>query len=118
MIYANKTLWVNSLVRAIRTFAQSFAAAAVVGKTLLEIDWVYILGIAGAAAVFSLAMALSEPERTLKDGNGNGIPDDEENETEKESVVVSGDSLTETFEDDKSKEVDYGSTTSDYTPKH
>lgn len=118
MIYANKTLWANALVRAIRTFAQAFAAAAVVGKTFIEIDWVYILGIAGAAAVFALAMALSEPERTLKDGNGNGIPDDEEDETEKSSVVVSGDSVTETFEDDKSKVVDDDSTTSVYVPKH
>lgn len=52
----NIKAWIRAaLIRAARTFAQSFASAITVGAALTEVDWAYILSVAAVAAILSLA---------------------------------------------------------------
>ena len=62
-----------ALIRAIRTFAQTFAGAITVGMLWSEIPWHHALSAAGAAFVYSIIMSLGglpelkkEPEETGK----------------------------------------------------
>lgn len=57
-------------IRAIKTFAQSFASMLTVGAALAEIDWKYTGSVAAVAAIYSLATSLA------------GLPEVEETETE------------------------------------
>ena len=49
---------VAALIRAIRTFAQSFAAMIAVGAAFSEIDWLRALSVSGVSFVLSLVTSL------------------------------------------------------------
>lgn len=52
--------WLRAaLVRAVRTFAQSFGSMITVGAALAEVDWVYILSVAAVAAIYSVVTSLA-----------------------------------------------------------
>ena len=61
-----------ALIRAIRTFAQTFVGFIAVGAALEEIQWLRALSVSGAAAVLSILTSLA-----------TGLPEAEE-ETAKE----------------------------------
>ena len=46
-------------IRAIKTFAQSFASMLTVGAAINEIDWKYVSSVAVVSAVYSLATSLA-----------------------------------------------------------
>ena len=47
-----------ALVRAIRTFAQTFAAMIAVGAAFSEIDWLHALSVSGVSFVLSMLTSL------------------------------------------------------------
>ncbi len=52
--------WVKAaIVRAIKTFAQTFASLIVVGSTISEIDWAMIGSVSFVAMVLSIATSLA-----------------------------------------------------------
>lgn len=63
--------WKAAGVRALKTFAQSFAAGLTIGATIHEISWGYFASTAAVAGIYSLAMSLAGlPE--VKDDEGDG----------------------------------------------
>lgn len=55
----NWKLWIKAaLVRAVKTFGQTFASLITVGAAFHEVDWIYVLSCSGAALVLSLATSL------------------------------------------------------------
>lgn len=48
-----------ALVRAIRTFAQTFAGCIAVGAAIHEVDWLHALSVSGVAFVLSIITALA-----------------------------------------------------------
>ena len=50
---------VAALIRAIRTFAQSFAAMIAVGAAFSEIDWLRALSVSGVSFVLSVLTSLT-----------------------------------------------------------
>jgi hypothetical protein len=46
-------------IRAVKTFAQNFAALITVGATMRELDWCYIFSVAFVAGVYSIATSLA-----------------------------------------------------------
>ena len=66
----NVKWWKAAGVRALKTFAQAFAAGLTIGATIKEISWGYLASTAAVAAVYSLAMSLAGlPE--VKDDEGD-----------------------------------------------
>lgn len=61
--------WIKAAgIRAIRTFAQTFASLMTVGAVLSEIDWAYVASASAVAAIYSMVTSIAGlPE--LKDGN-------------------------------------------------
>lgn len=51
-------LW-KALIRALRTFAQTFAGAITVGMIWEEVQWLHALSAAGVAFVYSILMSLA-----------------------------------------------------------
>lgn len=49
---------IAALVRAIRTFAQTFAGAITVGALWSEVQWLHALSVAGVAFVYSIVTSL------------------------------------------------------------
>ena len=67
----NVKWWKAAGIRAIKTFAQSFAAGLTIGATMQDISWGYLASTAAVAAIYSLAMSLAGlPE--VKDDEGDG----------------------------------------------
>ena len=65
--------WLKAaLIRALRTFAQTFVGFIAVGAALEEIQWLRALSVSGAAAVLSILTSLA-----------TGLP-----EVEKEPVMI------------------------------
>ena len=63
--------WKAAGVRALKTFAQAFAAGLTIGATIKEISWGYLASTAAVAAIYSLAMSLAGlPE--VEDDEGDG----------------------------------------------
>ena len=64
-----KQFLIAALIRALRTFAQTFAAAISVGALWKEVQWLHALSAAGVAFVYSILTSLAtglpevEPER-------------------------------------------------------
>ena len=54
-----KDFLIKALIRAIRTFAQTFAAALTVGALWTEVQWIPALSAAGVAFVYSILMSLA-----------------------------------------------------------
>jgi hypothetical protein len=47
-----------ALIRAVKTFAQTFASCIAVGATMAEVDWLRALSVSGVAFVLSIATSL------------------------------------------------------------
>ena len=62
-----------ALIRAVRTFAQTFVGFIAVGAALEEIQWLHALSVSGAAFVLSILTSLA-----------TGLPEVEEIEVEPE----------------------------------
>ena len=65
-----KDLIIKSLIRAFRTFLQTFAGSITVGALWTEVQWIPALSVAGVAFVYSFAMCVvggipeaDEPEK-------------------------------------------------------
>ena len=54
-----KDFLIKAFIRAIRTFAQTFAAALTVGALWTEVQWIPALSAAGVAFVYSILMSLA-----------------------------------------------------------
>ena len=68
-------------IRAINTFAQSFASMITVGAALNELDWGYILSVAAVSAVYSLATSaagLPEVKAALPEAEDSEGAEDED----------------------------------------
>ena len=64
-IYANAKFWVAVAERALKTFAQTAAAilsAGVVLATVTDVDWVYVVGASGLAAVYSVLTSIASAQ--------------------------------------------------------
>lgn len=52
--------WIKAAaIRAIRTFAQTFASLMTVGAVLSEIDWLYVASASAVAAIYSIATSIA-----------------------------------------------------------
>lgn len=75
-----KKFLIAALIRAVRTFAQTFVGFIAVGAALEEVQWLRALSVSGAACVLSIltsiATGLPEVDKTEQD--------DEEDEAEDE----------------------------------
>ena len=64
----NWKAWLKAaLIRAVKTFAQTFAGSIAVGAAMEEIDWLRALSVSGAAFVLSMLTSLAglpEVEKT------------------------------------------------------
>ena len=63
-----------ALIRAIKTFAQTFAATITVGATMAEVDWLRALSVSGVSFVLSLLTSLAglpEVEKIPPDTEGD-----------------------------------------------
>ena len=73
-----------ALIRAIRTFAQTFVGFIAVGAALEEIQWLRALSVSGAAAVLSiltsLATGLPEVKGEKRQAEEQQPPDEEKEE--------------------------------------
>lgn len=69
-----------ALVRAIRTFAQTFVGFIAVGAALEEVQWLRALSVSGAACVLSILTSLATGLPEVPDKLKNEPPDDPENE--------------------------------------
>ena len=54
-----KDFLLKALIRAIRTFAQTFASMITVGALWTEVQWIPALSVAGVAFVYSILMSLA-----------------------------------------------------------
>lgn len=55
----NWKLWAKAaLVRAVKTFGQTFASLITVGAAFYEVDWIYVLSCSGTALILSIATSL------------------------------------------------------------
>lgn len=60
MTKQNWKVWLQAaLVRAAKTFAQSFASMITVGAAIAELDWGYIASVATVSAVYSLVTSIA-----------------------------------------------------------
>lgn len=46
-------------IRALKTFAQTFASMITIGAAFHEIEWAYVASVAGVAAVYSILTSLA-----------------------------------------------------------
>lgn len=52
--------WVKAaVIRAVKTFAQTFASMITVGAAISEITWTYVYSVSFVAAVYSIASSLA-----------------------------------------------------------
>ena len=54
-----KKFLVEALIRAVRTFAQTFASMIAVGAAFSEVEWLRALSVAGVAFVLSILTSLA-----------------------------------------------------------
>ncbi len=54
-----KEFLVKALIRALRTFAQTFAGAITVGMMWSEVQWLHALSVAGVAFLYSVVMSVA-----------------------------------------------------------
>ena len=67
-----------ALIRAIRTFAQTFAGCIAVGAAMNEVDWLRALSVSGVAFVLSILTALAGLPEVKKEPIEVEPPDVEE----------------------------------------
>ena len=79
-----KEFLIAALIRAVRTFAQTFVGFIAVGAALEEIQWLRALSVSGAAAVLSiltsLATGLPEVKGEKQQAEEKQPPDEETKE--------------------------------------
>lgn len=73
---------IAALIRAVKTFAQSFASCIAVGAALEEVQWLRALSVSGVAFVLSMATSLAgisipEVKRQEPTGKEEQPPDGE-----------------------------------------
>ena len=80
-----KKFIIAALIRAARTFAQTFVGFIAVGAALEEIQWLRALSVSGAACVLSILTSLATglPE-VEKEPEATAPPDEEYDEDEEE----------------------------------
>lgn len=61
-----------ALIRALRTFAQTFASMIAVGAAISEVDWLRALSVSGVACVLSLLTSLAGLPEVETRGDENG----------------------------------------------
>ena len=66
-----------ALIRAIRTFAQTFAGCIAVGAAMNEVEWLRALSVSGVAFVLSILTALAGLPEVEKEQVAIEQPDDE-----------------------------------------
>ena len=76
-----KSFALAALLRAIRTFAQTFAAAISVGALWNEVQWLRALSVSGVAFVLSILTALGGLPEVQKEPI-EAVPPDAENKEE------------------------------------
>ena len=54
-----KEFLIAALIRAIRTFAQTFAGCIAVGAAIREVEWLHALSVSGVAFVLSIMTSLA-----------------------------------------------------------
>ena len=54
-----KEFLIAALIRAIRTFAQTFAGCIAVGAAIHEVEWLHALSVSGVAFVLSIMTSLA-----------------------------------------------------------
>lgn len=59
-------------IRAIKTFAQTFASMLTVGAAINEIDWKYVASVAVVSAIYSLATSLAGLPEVQNNSSENG----------------------------------------------
>ena len=67
-----------ALIRAIRTFAQTFAGCIAVGAAMNEVDWLRALSVSGVAFVLSILTALAGLPEVKKEPIEIEPPDEKE----------------------------------------
>ena len=71
---------VAALIRALRTFAQTFAGCIAVGAAVDEVQWIRALSVSGVAFVLSILTALGGLPEVQKEPITIEPPDDPEDE--------------------------------------
>ena len=74
-----KKFLIAALIRALRTFAQTFASMIAVGAAFSEVDWLRALSVSGVAFVLSILTSLA-----------TGLPEVETKPPEDEPAVKEG----------------------------
>ena len=73
--------WITAaLIRAVRTFAQTFVGFIAVGAALEEIQWLRALSVSGAASVLSILTSLATGLPEVKQQPPDDDPDDDDPE--------------------------------------
>ena len=75
---------IAALIRAIRTFAQTFAGCIAVGAAVNEVEWLRALSVSGAAAVLSILTSIATGLPEAEEDPVLIEPPDEEEEKEEE----------------------------------
>ncbi|MBO6004647.1 MAG: holin [Verrucomicrobia bacterium] len=75
-----KDFWIKALIRAVRTFAQTFVSMIGVGAAFNEVDWLRALSVSGVAFVLSILTSLATglPEVETKPPAEEKAAEDEE----------------------------------------
>ena len=66
-----------ALIRAIRTFAQTFAGCIAVGAAIHEVEWLHALSVSGVAFVLSIITSLGGLPEVQKEPEKIQPPDEE-----------------------------------------
>ena len=65
----SKRWWKAAGIRAIKTFAQAAIAAIPVAVSIVEVNWLHVLGMAAGAAVISIFTSLAGLPEVEEDGD-------------------------------------------------
>ena len=77
-----KKFLLAALIRAVRTFAQTFVGFIAVGAALEEIQWLRALSVSGAASVLSILTSIATGLPEVEQVPGEDIPPDEEEDVD------------------------------------
>lgn len=76
----SKSWWEAALIRAIRTFCQTFASMIGVGAALEDLNWLRIISVSLTATILSLATSIATglPEADISKPKTSEIPETED----------------------------------------
>ena len=75
-----KKFLIAALIRAVRTFAQTFVGFIAVGAALEEVQWLRALSVSGAASVLSILTSLATGLPEVKQQPPDDDPDEDDPE--------------------------------------